>query len=162
MHPWLADARRAPPGKVWHIESLGPPLPYYDPLGRPEDPEAVHPLLSQPLIELCLRIPTYTLVGGGWDRALARRAFARDLPREILRRRAKGASTATAQRVFESNLPFLREMLLDGLLVRERLLDRAELEGALVPCQSSPEGRFVPVLFQQLATEAWLRRWVEL
>lgn len=160
VHPWLEGMRRAPPGKVWQIRSIGSPLPYYDPLGRPEDAEAVQPLLSQPLIELSLRIPTYTLVSGGWDRAIARRAFAREIPHEIVRRRAKGASTAAAQRVFDTNLPFLRELLLDGVLVRERLLDRGELERTLAPRASLRDTGFIPVLLQHLATEAWLRRWL--
>lgn len=150
----------APPGKVWHVRSFASPLPYYDPLGRPDDPESVHPLISQPLIEVCVRIPTYTLVSGGWDRAIARRAFAADLPSEIIRRRAKGGSTATVRRIFESNRPFLREVLLDGVLVRERLLDRRGLEQALAPGRSLVDTSFVQIVLQHLAAEAWLRRWL--
>ncbi|MGH8260446.1 MAG: asparagine synthase-related protein, partial [Steroidobacteraceae bacterium] len=130
-HPWLREARRSPPGKVWQVRSIGAPLPYYDPLGQPDDAESVQPLLQQPVIETCVRIPTPTLVSGGWDRAIARRAFLHDLPPEIVRRRGKGASTATALRLFESNLPFLRDLLLDGWLVREGLLQRRALEAAL-------------------------------
>jgi asparagine synthase (glutamine-hydrolysing) len=147
------------PGKAWQIRSIGPPPPYYDPLGAPGDPEAVHPLLSQPLIEVCLRIPTPTLVSGGWDRAIARRAFMQDIPPEIARRRGKGASTASAQRLFEANLPFLRDLLLDGALVRKGLLDRDELERPMSPGGSLRGTAFVPILLQHMATEAWLRRW---
>lgn len=153
---------RTLPGKTWQIRSIGPPLPYYDPLGGPDDPEAVQPLLSQPLIEVCLRIPTPMLVSGGWDRAIARRAFRYEIPPEIARRRAKGASTASAQRLFEANLPFLRDLLLDGVLVGKGLLDRAELERTMSPGASLLGTGFVPILLQHLATEAWLRRWMSL
>ena len=45
-----------------------------------------HPLLSQPLIETCLRIPVHLLATEGWDRAVARRAFSTDLPAEVYQR----------------------------------------------------------------------------
>ena len=54
---------------------LRQPFDFYDPLGQGNEAERISPLFSQPLMELCLRIPTYVLTEGGWDRAVARRAF---------------------------------------------------------------------------------------
>jgi len=89
-HPLLIDPRGTPSGKLWHVHQLSVPWEFYDPFGRPDHPEQVAPLYSQPVIELCLRIPTYVLTAGGWDRAIARAAFCKDLPRGILNRSLRG------------------------------------------------------------------------
>jgi asparagine synthase (glutamine-hydrolysing) len=158
-HPWLEDAAGVPHGKLWHAMSVSNPLPFYDPLGREDDPENVYPLISQPLLELCMRIPVYSLIDGGWDRAIARRAFADSLPTEIVRRRAKGGSTRSAKLLFEKNMPFIREFMLNGLLVRERILDRKKLETHLTPGRPVSGSAFGEILIEHLCTEAWLRSW---
>ena len=91
-HPWLTpeSTRGVSPGILWHVMSLSMPPAYYSSFVRSDYPERTLPLLSQPLVELCLRIPTYVLIRSGRDRALARRAFAADLPAEIVRALPKG------------------------------------------------------------------------
>lgn len=160
MHPWLEEVRGVPPGKLWHLASLSAPLPFYDPFGRPEDPEYVHPVLSQPVIEAVLRIPTFTLINGGWDRAMARRAFADVVPRSIIRRRSKGSATPSVKKIFDANLPFIRELLLDGHLVTRGLLDRVELEKVLSPKGNLQDFTFVQLLVEHIGTEVWIRRWL--
>jgi asparagine synthase (glutamine-hydrolysing) len=156
--PWCASTRIAPPGKLFHIYMLTAARPYYDPLGRETDPELVLPLLSQPLVELFLRIPTYVLKEGGWDRAVARRAFEADLPHEIAWRRSKGGIEEHAARIMTDNLPFLRSMLLDGKLLREGLLNRPRLEEALSGRPSSA-WKGPSDVFNLLSVELWLRSW---
>ena len=90
LHPLLRHPRGAPSGKLWHAHQISQPFDFYDPLGREGDAERLSPLFSQPVMELCLRIPTYVLTHGGWDRAVARRAFYHDLPPQIRNRRNKG------------------------------------------------------------------------
>lgn len=159
VHPWLADPHGVPPGKLWHALSMGMPPTFYDPLGDPDVPESVSPLISQPLLEVMLRIPTYLLIQGGWDRAAARHAFADDLPRAIIRRRTKGGSTSNVKRIFEANRDFIRELMLDGLLVKERILDRQKLEAALSQRHALQGLAFSEILVEHLCTEAWLRGW---
>jgi asparagine synthase (glutamine-hydrolysing) len=160
-HPWLTPEtiRDVAPGILWHIMSLSMPPAYYSSFHRSGQLERVFPLLSQPLVELCLRIPTYVLIRGGHDRALARRAFRDDLPREIVRRYAKGRADQYVRNILDANLPFVREFLLDGLLVKRGLLDRASLE--LYLSERSPaDAQYNEILKEHLATEAWLRKWV--
>src|SRR5581483_7615216 len=90
LHPLLRHPRGAPSGKLWHAHQISQPFDFYDPLGQEGEAERLAPLCSPPLMELCLRIPTYVLTQGGWDRAVARRAFYDDLPPEIRNRRHKG------------------------------------------------------------------------
>lgn len=134
------------------------PTEFYDPLGRPDDPEPVQPLMSQPLIELCLRIPTYVLTNSGWDRAIARRAFRTEVPREILRRRSKGGLEENVQEILMGNLRAARELLLDGHLVSAGLLHRGRVEEALSDRPTRTAATMAEI-FDHLATEAWLRRW---
>lgn len=161
-HPWLERADDVPHGTLWHVLSLSVPTSFYESFDRPGDPERTYPLLSQPLIELCLRIPTYVLIAGGRDRAIARRAFAGEVPREIIQRRAKGGINQLSARILDANIAFVREMLLDGLLVRERILDRARLEVCLSGERSPADFEYNEILHEHLSIEAWLRRGEEL
>lgn len=161
LHPAMQQGGPTPPGKLRQLRQFLYSLEYYDPLGAPDGPQYVHPLLSQPVIELCLRIPTYVLIDGGWDRALARRAFAQDLPDVITRRKSKGGSGDQYKVVLLNNLDFARSMLLDGVLVRQGLLDSRKLEEVL----SGRPSRIVSSASQlhtYLGAEVWARRWTEM
>lgn len=159
LHPLLRDLRGMAPGKRCHIEELcGGPLEYYDPLGSEEDPEPVAPLCSQPVLEACLKIPTDVLTEGGWPRAVARRAFQHDLPRQIIDRLYKGAIEDHVYRIFRHNITFVRELLLSGGLVRQRIVDRKKLEQVLSgSAHTHPTSRVE--LFEYLGIELWLRAW---
>lgn len=161
MHPWIQNASGLPPGKMMHVcgvvdlQSANAPSLFNEVLNAP--------LLfaSQPIVETCLRVPTYVLTNGGIDRSLVRRAFSRELPREIVGRQTKGDTTRYFVDVARANLPFIRELLLDGRMVQERLLDRTRLERLLksdyllLPSDVSP-------LLNCVVVEAWLRRWSSL
>lgn len=154
----IADLNAVPRGKLIQILNLLIPFGYGDPFGNTTRPENIHVLGSQPLLELSLRIPTYVLSANGIGRALARKAFANEIPAKIAYRRTKGACSNMLQQTFAANHGYMREQLLDGLLVREGIVDRNALES----CLSDKEAISVsiaaelPVLF---STEAWLQRW---
>jgi asparagine synthase (glutamine-hydrolysing) len=158
VHPLLTDPRGTPSGKLWHALQIVSPAEFYDPFGLPDDPERVSPLHSQPVLELCLRIPVHTLTLGGWDRAIARRAFLNELPREIANRRNKGGIEHHVRQIVDRNGAFLRELLLDGALVTEGLVDRNKLQTAL-----SGKGTKIQYglteLLEFAGSEAWLRHW---
>jgi asparagine synthase (glutamine-hydrolysing) len=161
-HAWLVPSvtRGAPPGVLWRVLSISTPPAYYSSFLRGPYPERTMPLLSQPLVELCLRIPTYLLIKGGRDRALARRAFARDLPADIVRRREKGRADQHIRNILDRNLEFVRELLLDGVLVRRGLLNRSALETYLTRDRSPSDFQYSEILQEHACTEAWLRNWI--
>jgi asparagine synthase (glutamine-hydrolysing) len=158
-HPWLTPeaTRGVSPGILWHVMSLSMPPAYYSSFLRSGHPERTLPLLSQPLVELCLRIPTYVLIRSGRDRALARRAFADDLPPEIVRRYAKGRADRNSRNILDANLEFVRELLLDGVLVKKGFLNRANLELYLTRDRSPADFQYNEILQEHVCTEAWLR-----
>lgn len=155
-HPDLQRAAHLPIGKYHHVHDLIDPPGYYDPCLPEAAPELLNPLLSQPIVEICLALPTWMLSQGGRSRALERRAFASDLPREIVNRQSKGGMDEYTATVLQRNLPLARELLLDGRLVHEGLLDRHKLEAVL-------DGRLagldthVNEIHHYLAIEGWLR-----
>jgi asparagine synthase (glutamine-hydrolysing) len=134
---------------------------YYDPLFPADQPapEYVSPLLSQPVVELCLRIPSYVLFENGNDRGLARRAFAAEIPPEILSRQWKDRVQGFTESILLHGRTFARELLLDGVLVKQGLLDARKIETAL----SGRDARStvsVGEILDHLVVEAWLRSWI--
>jgi asparagine synthase (glutamine-hydrolysing) len=95
------------------------------------------------------------------DRATARRAFAPDLPPEISKRRAKGRIDQHVRNIMDINLGMVRELLLDGRLVKEGLLDRRNLELYLSRDRSPADFQYSEILHEHLCTEAWLARWLD-
>lgn len=158
LHPAHTDASSLPIGKLMQVQQFTHFGGYYDPYQREAAPEMVNPLLSQPLIELCLAIPTYVLALGGRGRGLVRHAFANDLPPEIARRRSKGGLQEQIETVLVRNLNFARQLLLDGELVKHGLLDRRTLESALAGGPRAAPGR-AGELHMYIGVEAWLQRW---
>jgi asparagine synthase (glutamine-hydrolysing) len=158
IDPWLRHAGDVPPGKIWQIFALTIGSSCNDPFGEADDPEAIHPLVSQPLTDLCLRIPTYLHVHGGWDRAIARKAFEQDVPVEILHRTGKGGIMEHTKALIARHRELIRARVLDGALVREGLLDRSMLADALAerPMRTSVTPS---ELLRYFAVEVWLEIW---
>lgn len=158
IHPSFRGEPRAPSGKLWHAYGLSiPAVEFYDPLGILDGVERVAPLFSQPVLEACLRIPIDVLTIGGWDRAIARRAFQQALPKEIATRRSKGDPGAYVKSVLAQHLDFVRDLLLDGELVRQKLIDRAVLEATLRGGPARSASTEIEV-YDCLNVEAWLQR----
>ena len=160
VHPDLLGAADLPIGKFHQVQALIHPVGYYDPYLREAAPELVNPLLSQPLVEFCLASPTWLLTHGGRGRALARRAFARDIPREIATRQSKGGMEQHVATILQRNLPLARGLLLEGHLARQGLLDRTKVEAALAG-RLSAQGGTLGEIHDCIAIEAWARRIVE-
>jgi asparagine synthase (glutamine-hydrolysing) len=160
IHPWFKSAVGVPPAKLWMITSLPLELFGGGPFAQPTDPAFVSPLGSQPIVEVCLRIATHLTVNNGCDRAVARSAFLRDLPKEILTRASKGSPGPWMRTRVKQNRQFVREFLLDGLLVREGLLDKHRLAEALAD-QPTKSKFHEGVIIKQMYNEAWLRSWMQ-
>ena len=156
-HPWLDRPPGALPGKIEHVESLVRVQHFLEPQ-YPSGETIHHPLLNQPLTELCLAIPSWLWVSGGRNRAIARAAFADLLPAEIIRRRTKGRLESMCARAYSANRGKLAELLLDGELRKRRLLDAAQVEAYLRIDGRPPDDAFYRV-FDFVSVELWLRSW---
>ena len=159
-HFAMSDRKDLLVGKWWQIFNTGTAPAFYHQFDNPLALERVRPLLSQPIVELCLRIPSYVLVDNGWDRAMARRAFANDLPAAVVSRRGRGGIEKHAHTIFRSNIQFLRAFMLDGELARRGYLDRERLERCLSEKRSLPGYEFLDIQ-HHLSVEAWIRRQID-
>lgn len=155
-HPWLDEPEGAPPGTRAHIHAILASYAHLEGYGRHAVAPSLFPLLSQPVVEACLTVPTWLWVAGGRDRAVAREAFRGDLPRAIIERRTKGAMDAFCARTFELNRPKLRSFLLDGLLAGAGLLDRGTIEACLAHPLANRDQLFYRLL-PIVDTEGWIR-----
>ena len=159
-HPWLDAPPLAYPGKREHVASLVHIQHFLDRrIGSRS--AALHPLMAQPLIELCLAIPSWEWVRGGIDRAVAREAFSRLIPSSIIERRTKGSLEGVFHRSFERLRPELEDLLLSGRLVGLGIADAAALEKAFAPDNwrnSEVQMRISEMAALELWLESWSRR----
>jgi asparagine synthase (glutamine-hydrolysing) len=156
--PWSGGASDLPPGKRWQISLLACLIHRHRPIPGLQAAEDHHPLFSQPLFELCLRIPIYTLLRGGINRSLERYAFRDCVPEQIIRRQNKGTIGTSFMSKIRESLPFIRGLILDGVLVREKILDRSALEPFLSADRPINHNVLWPFL-SCVAAEIWARKW---
>jgi asparagine synthase (glutamine-hydrolysing) len=157
-HPWLATPAGARPGQAAHIKLLAVAESFM----RGFDPQVelpmIVPLLSQPLVETCLSIPSWKWFSGSTNRAIARQAFSQELPPTIAWRRSKGTPDSFVAEIYERYQPVFREQLLGGLLARERLIDADAVGQAF-----SRAGVLAPKDYLRLMrlaeVECWARGW---
>lgn len=158
-HPWFRSGRVSL-GVREILSFLTTPDLFYDPISSPNEAgaESVFPLLSQPLVELCMSIPSYVHFDQGRDRGLARRAFANDVPAPLLDRTWKDRVQGFPEQILRANLAYFKSMLMDGILVKERYLDRQAIERTL--CGDMLKGAAsVGEIMDHVLVEAWLRSW---
>lgn len=147
-----------PPGKQFTAPAVAA-TPYYDYRFHSGNfADDIDPLDSQPIWELALRIPTYTILLNGTSRGLARYAFRDVLPVEIRKRMTKGTGTPFYQHVVRTHKELLREHLLYGELMKNGYLDRRKVEQCLALDDPSMQVR-ASTLLSYLSAEFWLQQW---
>lgn len=159
IHPLFRGAIKIPYGKLQqayqmcaNATAFSPPQVDYFKAAE------ISPLFSQPVVDVALRTPVYVLRAGGRDRGVARSAFSGELPDAILRRASKASGTSHLHEVVMANLDVVRELLLEGYLMREGILDRRRTEAALAG--SAQQLRWTTMeLLSCLAVEGWVRSW---
>lgn len=161
LHPMLMPDHGNPKGK--HLQIISSALfhnDYYDMWDDTYRMERVHVYFNQPIVESCLRIPIWVLTYGGVDRGLARNAFQHDLPQNVVRRYSKSTPAEFYRDIFENNIGFLRDVLLDGAMVAQGILLRDKLDFALSKndlVQHLNHSAFLGYT----ATEVWLKTWLD-
>ena len=156
-HPWLDWPANALPGKIEHVANLMRIQTAPDGKERPALAPVRHPLLSQPIVELCLNIPSWMWISGGQNRSVARDAFQDRLPPEIIGRRTKGEFSSFSRSIYARNRSVLREYLIGGWLDGAGLLDRVAIEAYLAQSESR-DSHFYRLL-EIAGVEAWARSW---
>ncbi|MQP74294.1 asparagine synthase [Stenotrophomonas sp. MYb238] len=155
-HPWDATPPDSMAGDRERIRGLATCQAYRDSLARGTQKPMRMPLLSQPVVEACLRTPTWMWISEGRNRAVARAAFADLLPPDIRNRRSKGTFMSYLGAVYQRNRNRIREFLLEGRLQERGLLDAEALDSFLrrdLPERGHPFMR----VFDICMVENWVR-----
>jgi asparagine synthase (glutamine-hydrolysing) len=110
LHPWLRQSRGIAAGS--HALLFGvitvTSATYHSPFSGPGGPIRISPFVSQPLVEVALRLPSHLHCKYAQDRSVARAAFADVLPEEVLGRGlGKGGPGLWAKDAVERNAGFL-------------------------------------------------------
>jgi asparagine synthase (glutamine-hydrolysing) len=146
------------PGKQEHLMMMNDAEFHLLGFDRGDALQMSFPLLAQPLIEICLRIPSWMWVRNGINRSLIREAFSRELPPSIKRRGSKGGHTDYQYAVFRRHRAKARELLMEGHLARMGIVDRASVEIAFRDMIRMEVGT-VSRLMRLIDYEAWLSAW---
>ena len=157
-HPWLCLPPEGLPGKARHIAMILRFQNHLEGYRHAELAPKLAPLMSQPIVEQCLKIASWLWLRDGMDRSVARRAFAAHLPPDIIGRRSKGSPDSFVIEIYQHFRPAIREMLNDGLLAANNMLDLPAINRALAesgPVQGNAYGRILSLV----DAESWARSW---
>jgi asparagine synthase (glutamine-hydrolysing) len=157
-HVWRRAGGYDLPGRTQRIDAIIGVQSLLDPAQRPSAVPMQHPLLAQPVIEACLRTPTWHWVRGGVDRAVARAAFRDVLPEVVRQRRGKGSLSSYFSEVYRLSRPRLAKLLVDGALAERGLIDVAAVRSYLDQ-PGPPRDHGFYRLFDLADVEVWLRAW---
>jgi asparagine synthase (glutamine-hydrolysing) len=156
LHPWFNAPINALPGDRERIFDLAGNQMFADATLRAGHRRVRMPLLSQPVMETCLRTPSWMWIAGGQNRAVARSAFATRLPQDVLERRSKGTFMNYNSGIYSRNKEIIRQFLLEGHLQSHDLLDPHKLNLFLddqLPARSHSFMR----IFSLCMIENWIR-----
>ena len=154
--PWLSPLGISGSGKRDHMVLIMRAQNHIH--GLAAGPPRFSPLMSQPLMEFCLGVPTWIWTHGGRNRALARAAFAQELPPAVLARTSKAGPDSFVRQIFALNRNSIAERLLDGLLAANGVIDRHAVEAALRTDERDDNSMFGRIL-DLLEAENWARSW---
>lgn len=155
-HPWFDAPTNALLGDRERIFDLASNQLFRDIVYRGKNCWIRMPLLSQPVMETCLKVPSWMSISAGHNRAAARAAFSDVLPPNILNRRSKGSFVSYLGAIFKRNKTQMQEILLSGALHDRRLLDPDALTHFFDTELPPRDKTFTRVLYLS-AVENWLR-----
>lgn len=156
-HPWLDAPAGALPGTASHIALLLRIQNHLD-SERGFHRPVISPLLSQPIVELCLQIPTWLWFRGGRNRSIARQAFADKLPPSLATRLSKGTPDSFVASLFEQHRSMIADMLSEGVLAQQGLLDVGQIRASIHGHGHGLDADFWR-LMRLVDIEAWARTW---
>ncbi len=156
LHPWFSAPSNALQGDRERIFDLEGNQLFADSTLRASGRRVRFPLLSQPVMEACLRVPSWMWISGGRNRAMARSAFSKQLPHEVLNRRSKGTFMNYTFAVYRKNKETIRRFLLDGHLCSRGLLDSHKLNLFLENPLPARDRSFMRI-FDLCMIENWIR-----
>lgn len=155
-HPWFEAPASTLPGDRERVLDLAGTQLLKQGLFRAMESRLRLPLLSQPVVEACLRVPSWMWIHGGRNRSVARAAFGDFLPAEVINRRSKGSFTQYCGAVYQRNKREIRDYLLGGELRARGLIDHDAVD-AFFRRPPAPRDESFMRTFTLCTVESWVR-----
>ena len=155
-HPWFVAPVCALPGDRERIFDLAGNQMFPDQLPRGTRHRLHMPLLSQPVMEACLKTPSWMWISGGLNRAVARIAFKDLLPMEVLNRRSKGTFMNYLGALYQRHRNAISQFLLTGQLQERGLLETVSLKQFLGNDAPPRDQAFLRIFYLAMI-ENWVR-----
>lgn len=150
------DLGCAPRGKCDHLKQMIGIHNHLDAYSAPRQDALRFPLVSRPVVEAALQIPTWQWFEGGRNRAPVRRLLADRLPSMISGRRSKGGFDAVIRDIFKERSGEMKAHLHDGWLATEKIIDVDAVDEEFHRFQESGSGG-INRLMVLWDTEMWVR-----
>ncbi len=157
FHPWFAAPAHTLPGDRERVFDLAGNQLFAEVMLRNDDCHVRMPLLAQPVMEACLRVPSWLWISGGQNRAIARSAFSDLLPKEVLNRRSKGSFMNYNASLYRRNKELMRRFLLEGRINAHGLLDPDKLNVLMNRPPAARDQSFLRI-FDLCMVENWVRQ----
>ncbi len=146
------------PAKISHVESLFHAVSFADRNQRIFGQTITHPLLSQPIIELALKIPTYQSFNNGFDRIFFRKAVSSIKNPQSLWRTVKGETTSSMAKSFAHHASIVHDILLNGRLSKEGFINKEWLNEQMAKIRHGNIENLWPIT-RLLTAQLWLNQW---
>lgn len=156
--PFKEDLKKILPAKQAHISAIYQAVAFIDRGYVQAHTPALNPLLSQPLVELALSVPTYTLYGEDIDRAPFRRGMYRFKKHDYIWRKSKGETSGTFMLGFRKNFEQLSQLVLHGRLAQEGLIETTLLHEHLQKIMHGKNDALWTVI-NLISIELWFKSW---
>jgi asparagine synthase (glutamine-hydrolysing) len=145
------------PGKIAHIAALAHAVEYAerDILSGITMP---HPLLSQPVVELGLKIPTYQTFANGYDRIYFRKAVTKLQKTKALWRNIKGETSSSMVKNLAKSTDYIHDLVTGGRLAKEGVINLEWVEKEIQKIKHGHVDNLWPLL-HMIAVNKWLKQW---
>lgn len=146
------------PAKKSHVKSLFHAQSYADRNQRMDTRIITHPLLSQPIVELGLQIPTYQSFNNGFDRIFFRNSVSRIKKPKALWRSIKGETTSSMAKSFATHAQEVQDIVLQGYFAQNGLLNNQWFIEEMAKIRHGQIQNLWPVI-KLLTSQLWINQW---
>lgn len=150
--------KRYYPAKAIHIKCLAHAAAYGDRDQRFENSVVTLPLLSQPLVEYALKIPTYRTALDGYNRYFFRKAISNLTDSKVIWRRGKGQVSSTYLKGLINEFDAIKSLLLNGKMLKQNIIKREWLDDQFQQIRHGKAEKLLPLL-RTICCELWLKQW---
>jgi asparagine synthase (glutamine-hydrolysing) len=146
------------PAKAAQIEGLYHAISYAERDQAIQFQTYVHPLLSQPLVELALRIPTYQSFDNGYDRIFLRKTVSHIKNAKALWRTIKGQTTGSTAKQFALHAHKIQDIVAEGSLAKSGIINIEWFNRELIKINHGLCDNLWPVS-HIFVSQLWLNQW---